>query len=415
MKVISKFKNKFWETKGATIVVVAVVLAVLLGFAALAVDVGYLYGVRNELQNGADGGALAGALVLFNADGSINPNADIEAERIAAANNASGQPIPQIVVERGHWSFATHIFTANNSTTQVQLDERTFEELDVDPNFINAVRVTTSDDNAPSFFARILGYQSFFVRTDATAYIGFAGRLDPHDVDQPIAICEDSIQDGNDAYTCNIGRMINSGSNELNNETGGWTNFDQDIATCQSGTNANEMSGLICGEGNPNEIELGIGVGANGGQIQSSFSDFTDCWLANTDIDDDGKGDKPWNITLLVVECPGNNMDNCSKVVGAVNLNIIWINPQNDPGFDDVPRSMTGVPDKADWSCNDLNGENCWSSFVSHYNIQNVDGSPAPYQQKAIYFLPDCTPHVPMGETGGANFGILAKYPYLVQ
>ena len=47
--------------RGATAVIVAICLTMLVGFAALAVDVGYLYATRNELQNTADAGALAGA------------------------------------------------------------------------------------------------------------------------------------------------------------------------------------------------------------------------------------------------------------------------------------------------------------------------------------------------------------------
>ena len=46
---------------GASLVFVTLLLAVLLGFFALAIDVGYLFVVRNELQNAADAAALAGA------------------------------------------------------------------------------------------------------------------------------------------------------------------------------------------------------------------------------------------------------------------------------------------------------------------------------------------------------------------
>ena len=39
-------------------------LVVLIGFASLTIDVGYLYNVRAELQNTADAAALAGAQML---------------------------------------------------------------------------------------------------------------------------------------------------------------------------------------------------------------------------------------------------------------------------------------------------------------------------------------------------------------
>jgi hypothetical protein len=47
--------------RGQVLVIFALALLVLLGFAALGIDVGYMYTVRHELQRSADAGALAGA------------------------------------------------------------------------------------------------------------------------------------------------------------------------------------------------------------------------------------------------------------------------------------------------------------------------------------------------------------------
>ena len=57
---------------------------------------------------------------------------------------------------------------------------------------------------------------------------------------------------------------------------------------------------------------------------------------------------------------------------------------------------------------------NSQHSFANFFNLKNVDGTSAPYQKKAIYFLPNCEPHIPTGGTGGTNFGVLAKIPVLV-
>ena len=54
--------------RGAVAVFVVVSLVTLLGFAALAVDVGRLYVARSELQSAADAAALAGAWELVNED-----------------------------------------------------------------------------------------------------------------------------------------------------------------------------------------------------------------------------------------------------------------------------------------------------------------------------------------------------------
>jgi len=54
--------------KGQVLVAFVGALTALIGFAALGVDVGYMYTVRNELQRCADAGALAGASAFLDGD-----------------------------------------------------------------------------------------------------------------------------------------------------------------------------------------------------------------------------------------------------------------------------------------------------------------------------------------------------------
>ena len=59
--------------EGISAVIVAVCLVMLIGFIALSIDVSHLVVARNELQNAADAGALAGAGELYNDSGkSVN-------------------------------------------------------------------------------------------------------------------------------------------------------------------------------------------------------------------------------------------------------------------------------------------------------------------------------------------------------
>ena len=50
--------------RGATAALSVVIIPVLVGMAALAVDVGYIINLAAEAQNTADAGALAGAVAL---------------------------------------------------------------------------------------------------------------------------------------------------------------------------------------------------------------------------------------------------------------------------------------------------------------------------------------------------------------
>lgn len=60
-----RLPSKAADTRGTAALVVAMFLVILFGLAALVVDLGRLFIVRSELQNGADAGALAGVVELF--------------------------------------------------------------------------------------------------------------------------------------------------------------------------------------------------------------------------------------------------------------------------------------------------------------------------------------------------------------
>jgi hypothetical protein len=380
--------------------------------AALAIDISHLIVIRNELQNAADAGALAGARFLYDNNGAaVNAGANMMAYNAAIANRSEAFPVDihwrggnDGDIQRGHWSFRTRTFTPNASLLPVSLWNASTEELDQNPNFINAIRVETRREDRPatSILAGIFGFRHFLLSSDAIAYIGFAGTLAPFEVDQPIAICSQSIL-SNGGYSCTVGRMINSGQLVAAHETAGWTDYNQ-INPCLGGTNASDVRPLVCGDGNPEPITFGVPVSTNGGDISSAFKKFRDCWASKT-----GKS-SPWKLTLLVIDCPGNNVSRCERVAGAVTVKIVWITGEGeDPQYNEAPAQM------GNWSNQDPNGRLRWETFVEHFGLKNLDNTPAPYEKKSIYFLPECQPHVPTGRTGGENFGILAKIPVLVE
>ncbi len=122
--------------------------------------------------------------------------------------------------------------------------------------------------------------ESKVMTAQAVAYIGFAGTIEPFELDQPIAICEEAITDPEGNYSCNIGRMINSGPNSNTSNTGAWTNFTQ---PCETANNPS-VSPLVCGDGNPNPLTVQVGMGTTNGEIQSTFGNpsgqesFYSCW-----------------------------------------------------------------------------------------------------------------------------------------
>jgi len=89
-----RYWRKFRNTRGAVLVFVAILLVVLIGMAALAIDVGRMYIARQRAQNVCDASALAGGAYL---DGTLDCTGPgdlpaVTAEQCAAGNNELTAP-----------------------------------------------------------------------------------------------------------------------------------------------------------------------------------------------------------------------------------------------------------------------------------------------------------------------------------
>lgn len=393
MNIFFKSDSKLNNQKGAvTPLVIIFVLFLALPLAALTIDLAHLYVVRNQLQNAADAAALAGAAQLYDPMAeAINVNANEVAYQTLINNVSEGVPVTVNYVQgtgdtdnnqdiqRGHWAFATagdypvetSYFQPNDSSTALNIAGRSTEDLNADDNFINAVYVKARPNtfSVVMFFARIFGIESLQISAESVAYLGFAGTLGPGELDIPIAICEESVLDPDTGlYDCNIGRMINSGSNDATHNTAGWTDFSQ---PCSGGTNASALEDIIidpdsgdCSQkGNPDWIIFNKAIGATGGQVTSVLTDFLGCWkVASNDIvcddttnpptttqvpivSDGDMPDQPWEVTVPIIQCPGNNVENCPILTGAASVTLRWVNPKSGVDFTEAPEKMyLGIP-----------------------------------------------------------------------
>jgi Putative Flp pilus-assembly TadE/G-like len=130
---------------GQMIVVFAIVLLVLLGFAALGIDVGYMYSVRNDLQRSVDSGALAGAFAFHDGgwvSGSVPALLKAKAEN-RATFFATRDPVGPAPLNNGDISF--------NYT-----------------GVVNQIQVT-AQYNANLFFAGIIGSPTVLLSATAVA------------------------------------------------------------------------------------------------------------------------------------------------------------------------------------------------------------------------------------------------------
>jgi Flp pilus assembly protein TadG len=161
--------------RGAVTLLVALMIPVLLGIAALVIDLAYIQIVRNELQNDADVAALAGAKHLRNS-ASATPQWS-EAERVAQEaielNTADGKLLKTGTVQSGYWNP-----TQANAVLQM---------LPMTPtiNDVPAVQVTLrkgqgqNDGEIPTFFARMWNIFSTPVTVTAVAGITSPGTIEP--------------------------------------------------------------------------------------------------------------------------------------------------------------------------------------------------------------------------------------------
>lgn len=169
---------------GVSMVVVAIAMTALIGVAALAIDGGMAWTARTQLQKSTDSAALAAGLNMIDKTG---PSVELGDARTAAVNVAAlnaSVPVNSTVVNNadivfGDWDLATRTLDTGVDLT--------------DPTVVTGVQVTTNlggGDNPalPTILARVLGPTSTTVGAQATAYLGFAGRVAPGEVDLPVVL-----------------------------------------------------------------------------------------------------------------------------------------------------------------------------------------------------------------------------------
>lgn len=240
MKIYRHLIKKFKNQRGAVAIIVAIMLFfVLIGIMALAIDVGYFYSTKNELQNIADAAALAGAGKLGNIYTSMTPaeqdTHDFEADRpaiIASArevvrddeseiskNPAGGKDIIEILdtdIQIGNWDpSADPKFNPINSPIPIG-------------TLPDAVKVTvrrdaSANDPISTFFGIIFGKKNQVVTADAVAALTTLAQLPPGKMNLPIGLSEKWFE----TNTC--GSMIEF--SPTTDSCAGWHNFFDAINT----------------------------------------------------------------------------------------------------------------------------------------------------------------------------------------
>lgn len=163
------------KQKGAVTVLVALTLPVLVGVAALAVDLAYLHVVRSELQNDADAAALAGARKLYVSGASALDwaAASSTASSAIALNRAAGHALAEGQVQTGYW---------DTSQTTAGLQPLPLTPTANDAPAVQVSLAKSDGENqgpASTFLASIWGIFSVPVRVTAVAGVTSPGVVNP--------------------------------------------------------------------------------------------------------------------------------------------------------------------------------------------------------------------------------------------
>ena len=230
MKTCHILISKCKDQRGVTAIVVAIALAMLIGFVALGVDIGYVVATKNELQNVSDSAALAATGLLgqiysgmtyeqqqsydcSTADSSIGCNAIIaRAQAVVGAgkNKAGGKDIviDPIDVIIGKW------------------DGNSLSATTAQPDAVQVMARRDGSANVPitMFFAKIFGINTVDVKADATAALTGPDKVGPGKMRLPIGISENQFYDDSGNESSGVCSKLIQFS-PTNDSCAGWHNF----------------------------------------------------------------------------------------------------------------------------------------------------------------------------------------------
>ncbi|MFX1802752.1 pilus assembly protein TadG-related protein [Paraburkholderia sp. A1RO-5] len=348
------------KQKGAVAVTVALSMIFLLGFGAMAIDIGNLLVARNQLQNAADAAALAGAGCLKPRAECSNTTAAQPDFTTAAAtastfstssstNTVQGSVVQASTVATGYW---------NATGTPYGIEALPFTP---GANDLPAVQVTINKDGSnangavPVFLGAVLGANILKASAVATAVLSSPGNVGPGGL-FPLAMSQclfntywDSVADApktsptsgtvsgfnypqvaGQPYIFQIGSSYQYGTCQ----SGQWTTFDVN-------NNSASYARTLLTSGNSTTFSVGGSPGTwiQTGEENTLFNNTATCSAA-------GNGQCAW-VTVPVVADPGTSGFQpvvafaCLHILNASNgsLPYVLVQMTNDMSHCETPNS----------------------------------------------------------------------------
>jgi len=253
------------DSSGAVAPITIILLVAFFALLAIVVDLGHLMLVRNQLQNAADAGALAGADALINS--TTTPAwAAAQTAAIAAvqSNKADTQALLTANVQTGYWdtTWTPTTTPANLLSTGIVPDATQFPAVKV------SVQKNAGSNNGPVSltFGQIFGITTVNVAAHATAIVGNPSTVPAGDL-FPLAISSAMLSTIN--YTApgpSNPVYIGSSYHYPSDQAGQWTSF---------GTDANDVPTIenLMATGNPSPVSVNDDIWIEPGTKTVLFAD----------------------------------------------------------------------------------------------------------------------------------------------
>ena len=307
--------------QGAVAVTVAVVLMVLVGMTALALDMGHALVARNQLQNASDAAALAGARAL----GVIYDGMSGSLTGYTLTSGQVATVVNMATVAGGDNQAAGVTLAVNAADISVGIwdsSTRTFTPTTVLPR---AVRVITRRDGAANgpvstMLASIIGASTVNVTAVATAQLNPAGAMAPGDMDAPFGISEFFFNSG---FGC--GSTIQFAPNVPGNPQtcAGWQAFD--ISPASASAMRGIVNGMINGSYTPPPAQAGqTTLNFTNGNMASVWADLVTLW--QTRVAQNGA----WDAQVPVYSGSDCSPSGAQTIIGFATVRINYVGAPGD-------------------------------------------------------------------------------------
>jgi Flp pilus assembly protein TadG len=199
------------DQSGTLALITGIIIFMLLGCGALALDIGHLVMVKSQLQKAAEAGALAGARGLWpkvlpvTADDSVTPNYDNAvnmATQASSQNSVDGRNLAsaEVTVQVGQWDYASRTFIPGYTSDS------------------DSVRITTRRNGIVMLFAKVFGISTGNLSGTSTAVMDYVSCVGKGCM--PIVL--DDSQVCNEDGSVKAGKSITIHMTPDTTDDGGW-------------------------------------------------------------------------------------------------------------------------------------------------------------------------------------------------